>query len=280
VSAWLQLSAIQQLSKLLPEIFFSEARHPRYNDFYNDFFDVGQMTRSILVLRDGALSKRRRKDDDDGADDEENANVPERQRRKRGVAFKEVAFEVLGVAEDVDRTPMDEPLRCGGCGLHCVGRLYGCQLCANFCLCGGAHDLCAIRLLLVIILSPPPPPPPSPHLPNNGLTIVCPVHVLRSLRRGVCFAAHQRISAMMSGGGEQAMVQGGQQQQEQQQQQQQQSPVGDDDDEDEDEDEDDDDDEDGMFQVNDDDDFDDVDGDENRRPVFTVGRCKLNPVVP
>lgn len=27
-------------------------------------------------------------------------------------------------------------MRCGGCGLHCVGMLYGCQLCAHFCLCG------------------------------------------------------------------------------------------------------------------------------------------------
>lgn len=35
----------------------------------------------------------------------------------------------------VDRTPCAEPLSCGACAARCLGRFFGCQLCAHFCLC-------------------------------------------------------------------------------------------------------------------------------------------------
>lgn len=63
------------------------------------------MTRSILV-RDGALCKRRREEADErSAAHDVNAgcvNVPEPKqlRRERGVSFREVTEEVVGVADD------------------------------------------------------------------------------------------------------------------------------------------------------------------------------------
>jgi hypothetical protein len=49
---------------------------------------------------------------------------------KRAVSFGSSVENLLGVADGgVDRSPHGEPPRCGGCGLHCLGRLYACKLC-------------------------------------------------------------------------------------------------------------------------------------------------------
>lgn len=65
---------------------------------------------------------------------------PSANKRRKTVAWRdgEELVDVLGCAEsEVDRTPFDEAIRCGGCGLHCVGRMYACQLCTHddFVLC-------------------------------------------------------------------------------------------------------------------------------------------------
>jgi hypothetical protein len=47
---------------------------------------------------------------------------------KRSVTFGDK--QTLGTADAaIDRTPHGEPPRCGGCGLHCLGRLYACKTC-------------------------------------------------------------------------------------------------------------------------------------------------------
>ena len=88
--------------------------------------------RGVLRKRDGSQS----------SSPGEGTATPEapRGKRRKTVAWRdgEELAHVVGCAEsDVDRTPFDEPIRCGGCGLHCVGRMYACQLCArdDFALC-------------------------------------------------------------------------------------------------------------------------------------------------
>lgn len=84
----------------------------------------------------------RKRDRSQSSSPGEGTAMPEapRGKRRKTVAWRdgEELAHVVGCAEsDVDRTPFDEPNRCGGCGLHCVGRMYACQLCAHddFALC-------------------------------------------------------------------------------------------------------------------------------------------------
>ena len=87
----------------------------------------------------GVLRKRDRSQSSSPGEGTATPEAPRGKRRKT-VAWRdgEELAHVVGCAEsDVDRTPFDEPIRCGGCGLHCVGRMYACQLCAHddFALC-------------------------------------------------------------------------------------------------------------------------------------------------
>jgi len=87
----------------------------------------------------GVLRKRDRSQSSSPGEGTATPEAPPGKRRKT-VAWRdgEELAHVVGCAEsDVDRTPFDEPIRCGGCGLHCVGRMYACQLCArdDFALC-------------------------------------------------------------------------------------------------------------------------------------------------
>ena len=66
------------------------------------------------------------------------AETPRDSKRRRTVAFHATVARVVGRADpEVDRTPFGEPPRCGGCGLHCLGRRYRCVRCHAdaFCLC-------------------------------------------------------------------------------------------------------------------------------------------------
>ena len=87
----------------------------------------------------GVLRKRDRSQSSSPGEGTATPEAP-RGKRRKAVAWRdgEELAHVVGCAEsDVDRTPFDEPIRCGGCGLHCVGRMYACQLCArdDFALC-------------------------------------------------------------------------------------------------------------------------------------------------
>ena len=94
--------------------------------------------RDVSAVR-GVLRKRDRSQSSSPGEGTATPEAPRGKRRKT-VAWRdgEELAHVVGCAEsDVDRTPFDEPIRCGGCGLHCVGRMYACQLCArdDFALC-------------------------------------------------------------------------------------------------------------------------------------------------
>lgn len=87
--------------------------------------------RAMAAPTRGAMRKRDR--DADAA-----VETPRDSKRRRTVAFHATVARVVGRADpEVDRTPFGEPPRCGGCGLHCLGRRYGCVRCHAdaFCLC-------------------------------------------------------------------------------------------------------------------------------------------------
>ena len=68
------------------------------------------------------MRKRARRDDDDAAA----AAAPSTKK----LSFDVTEARVVGVADaDVDRTPGECPLPCGGCGLRCIARYYACGAC-------------------------------------------------------------------------------------------------------------------------------------------------------
>jgi hypothetical protein len=76
----------------------------------------------------GALKRTRVSSDDSPSASSPSARPSESKQPKRSVTFGEK--HTLGTADAaVDRTPHGEPPRCGGCGLHCLGRLYACKTC-------------------------------------------------------------------------------------------------------------------------------------------------------
>ena len=76
----------------------------------------------------GALKRTRVSADDSPSASSPSARPSESKQSKRSVTFGEK--HTLGTADAaVDRTPHGEPPRCGGCGLHCLGRLYACKAC-------------------------------------------------------------------------------------------------------------------------------------------------------
>ena len=76
----------------------------------------------------GALKRTRFSSDDSPSASSPGARPSESKQPKRSVTFGEK--HTLGTADAaVDRTPHGEPPRCGGCGLHCLGRLYACKTC-------------------------------------------------------------------------------------------------------------------------------------------------------
>ena len=76
----------------------------------------------------GALKRTRVSTDDSPSASSPSARPSESKQSKRSVTFGEK--RTLGTADAaIDRTPHGEPPRCGGCGLHCLGRLYACKTC-------------------------------------------------------------------------------------------------------------------------------------------------------
>ena len=76
----------------------------------------------------GALKRTRVSADDSPSASSPSARPSESKQSKRSVTFGEK--RTLGTADAaIDRTPHGEPPRCGGCGLHCLGRLYACKTC-------------------------------------------------------------------------------------------------------------------------------------------------------
>jgi hypothetical protein len=76
----------------------------------------------------GALKRTRVSSDDSPSASSPSARPSESKQPERCVTFGEK--HTLGTADAaVDRTPHGEPPRCGGCGLHCLGRLYACKTC-------------------------------------------------------------------------------------------------------------------------------------------------------
>ena len=76
----------------------------------------------------GALKRTRVSTDDSPSASSPSARPSESKQSKRSVTFGKK--RTLGTADAaIDRTPHGEPPRCGGCGLHCLGRLYACKTC-------------------------------------------------------------------------------------------------------------------------------------------------------
>lgn len=82
----------------------------------------------------GALKRTRVSSDSQGvsgsprSSDSPKPSKPKQSRR--AVTFGQKVEHALGFADgEIDRTPHGEPPRCGGCGLHCLGRLYACKTC-------------------------------------------------------------------------------------------------------------------------------------------------------
>jgi hypothetical protein len=97
----------------------------------------------------------RKRDRDAGAAVE----TPHDSKRRRTVAFHATVERVVGRADpEVDRTPFGEPPRCGGCGLHCLGRRYGCVRCHADAFC-----LCVVCFSAHVRMSAPEEPDASPE---------------------------------------------------------------------------------------------------------------------
>ena len=109
----------------------------------------------------GAMRKRDR--DADAA-----METPRDSKRRRTVAFHATVARVVGRADpEVDRTPFGEPTRCGGCGLHCLGRRYGCVRCHADAFC-----LCVVCFSAHVRMSAPDEPdaPPENHQRRDHAT--------------------------------------------------------------------------------------------------------------
>jgi len=52
-------------------------------------------------------------------------------RRKKSVRFTETPDEVVGTAEDIDRTSISAPKRCDVCNVHLVGFVWECGVCCE-----------------------------------------------------------------------------------------------------------------------------------------------------
>ena len=52
-------------------------------------------------------------------------------RRKKSVRFTETPDEVVGTAEDIDRTSISAPKRCDACNVHLVGFVWECRVCCE-----------------------------------------------------------------------------------------------------------------------------------------------------
>ena len=53
------------------------------------------------------------------------------QRRKKSVRFTETPDEVVGTAEDIDRSSISAPKRCDVCNVHLVGFVWECGACCE-----------------------------------------------------------------------------------------------------------------------------------------------------
>lgn len=94
--------------------------------------------------------------------------TPRDSKRRRTVAFHATVARVVGRADpEVDRTPFGEPPRCGGCGLHCLGRRYGCVRCHADAFC-----LCVVCFSVHVRMSAPDEPdaPPENHQRRDHAT--------------------------------------------------------------------------------------------------------------
>ena len=52
-------------------------------------------------------------------------------RRKKSVRFTEMPDEIVGTAEDIDRTSISAPKRCDVCNVHLVGFVWECKVCCG-----------------------------------------------------------------------------------------------------------------------------------------------------
>ncbi len=52
-------------------------------------------------------------------------------RRKKSVRFTEMPDEIVGTAEDIDRTSISAPKRCDVCNVHLIGFVWECRVCCG-----------------------------------------------------------------------------------------------------------------------------------------------------